>query len=505
MTKQDNTRDWTRIASINDRFEAALRGGSPLQIEDMLGEVGSKDREALFIQLVKLEIEYGRRSHQEVFPSTYFDRFPEYHGAIRRLGDETVDSDSDPITVSNSEPDKVPESLRHIGPYRLIQRIGAGGMGIVYSAEQTDPVTRRVAIKLIQAEYASRSIIARFESERRVLAMMQHPNIASVLDAGTTETGMPYFVMELVQGEKITDYCDRNELSPDDRLSLFVQTCRAVQHAHQKGIIHRDMKPSNVLVSEHDGKPLVKVIDFGLAKAIHTDETDQNRSLLTQHGQVIGTLAYMSPEQAGLNALGSHVADVDTRTDIYSLGVLLYELLTGSTPLSRVDMEKHALDQVLRVIREVEPPRPSSHLSDSGNLIAQISRRRSVTPKRLGVLLRGELDWIVMKALEKDLERRYESAADFAADVQRYLNHDVVEARPHAWSYRVKKSFQKNKASFLVGATVVGLLLAGLIGTGTMWLRALHAEAAAVLETAKTKQTLARTYASQRAPTYTRA
>ena len=277
-----------------------------------------------------------------------------------------------------------------IGPYKLLQQIGEGGMGTVYMAEQTQPVRRKVALKVIKAGMDSRQVVARFEAERQALAMMDHVNIARVLDAGATDSGRPYFVMELVHGVPITKYCDDNHLTPRQRLELFVPVCQAIQHAHQKGIIHRDIKPSNVMVTLYDGKPVPKVIDFGVAKA--TEQKLTERTLFTQYGTLVGTLEYMSPEQAEMSALG-----IDTRSDIYSLGVLLYELLTGSTPLSRKRVKEAAFAEILRLIREEEPPRPSTRLSDSGEALASISAQRHTEPARLTKLVRGELDWIVMK------------------------------------------------------------------------------------------------------------
>src|SRR5262245_2770009 len=310
-----------------------------------------------------------------------------------------------------------------IGPYKLLQQIGEGGMGTVWMAEQTQPVQRKVALKVIKPGMDSRQVIARFEAERQALAMMDHVNIARVFDGGATESGRPYFVMELVHGVPITKYCDDHHLTPRERLELFVPVCQAIQHAHQKGIVHRDIKPSNVLVTLYDGRPVPKVIDFGVAKA--TEQKLTERTLFTQYGTMVGTLEYMSPEQAEMSALG-----VDTRSDIYALGVLLYELLTGSTPLTHKRMKEAAYAEILRMIKEEEPPRPSTRLSDSGEGLVSISARRHMEPAKLAKLVRGELDWIVMKSLEKDRNRRYETASDFAADVQRYLNDEQVFACP---------------------------------------------------------------------------
>ena len=321
-----------------------------------------------------------------------------------------------------------------IGPYKLLQQIGEGGMGTVFMAEQTQPGAAQGRPEGHQAGHGHRGrSIARFEAERQALALMDHVNIARVFDGGTTETGRPYFVMELVHGVPITKYCDDNHLTPRERLELFVPVCQAIQHAHQKGIIHRDIKPSNVMVTLYDGKPVPKVIDFGVAKA--TEQKLTERTLFTQYGTMVGTLEYMSPEQAEMSALG-----VDTRSDIYSLGVLLYELLTGSTPLTHKRMKEAAYAEILRMIKEEEPPKPSTRLSDSGEALASISAKRHTEPAKLTKLVRGELDWIVMKTLEKDRNRRYETANGFAADVQRYLDDEPVQACPPSAGYRFRSS-----------------------------------------------------------------
>jgi serine/threonine protein kinase/tetratricopeptide (TPR) repeat protein len=359
-----------------------------------------------------------------------------------------------------------------IGPYKLLQQIGEGGMGTVYMAEQTRPVRRKVALKVIKPGMDSRQVIARFEAERQALAMMDHVNIARVLDGGATESGRPYFVMELVHGVPITKYCDDNHLTPRQRLELFVPVCQAIQHAHQKGIIHRDIKPSNVMITLYDGKPVPKVIDFGVAKA--TEQNLTERTLFTQYGALVGTLEYMSPEQAEMSAQG-----VDTRSDIFSLGVLLYELLTGSTPLSRKRVKEAAFAEILRLIREEEPPRPSTRLSDSGEALASISAQRHMEPARLTKLVRGELDWIVMKTLEKDRNRRYETANGLAMDVQHYLADEPVQACPPSVGYRLRKFARRNRTALATAAVVATALVAGTTISTWQAVRAGRAEHAA--------------------------
>jgi tetratricopeptide (TPR) repeat protein len=341
-----------------------------------------------------------------------------------------------------------------IGPFKLLEQIGEGGMGTVWMAQQTEPVKRLVALKMIKLGMDSQQVITRFEVERQALALMDHPNIAKVHDAGRAPDGRPYFVMELVKGVPLTKYCDEHRLTPRQRLELFIPVCQAVQHAHQKGIIHRDIKPSNVLVALYDGKPVPKVIDFGIAKATGAQLTEH--TLVTGFGAVVGTLEYMSPEQAELNQL-----DVDTRSDIYSLGVLLYELLTGTTPLERKRLKETAILEVLRLIREEEPPRPSTRLSESKDTLPSISAQRQTEPAKLTKLVRGELDWIVMKALEKDRNRRYESANGFAQDVQRYLADEPVAACPPSAWYRLRKMVRRNRGVLTtVGVIAVAVVLA---------------------------------------------
>jgi tetratricopeptide (TPR) repeat protein len=383
-----------------------------------------------------------------------------------------------------------------IGPYKLVQPLGEGGMGTVWMAQQTEPVKRLVALKVIKPGMDSQQVLARFEAERQALALMDHPNIARVLDAGTIAdrrlqiadlkseisnlkseiaVGRPYFVMELVKGVPITTYCDEHRLTPRQRLELFVPVCQAIQHAHQKGVIHRDIKPSNVLVALYDGKPVPKVIDFGIAKATGPQLTAH--TLVTGFGSIVGTLEYMSPEQAELNQL-----DIDTRSDIYSLGVLLYELLTGSTPLEKKRLKEAAMLEVLRLIREEEPPRPSTRLSASGETLSTISAQRQTEPSKLTRLVRGELDWIVMKALEKDRSRRYETANGFAMDIQHYLADEEVQACPPSAWYRFRKFARRNKTALAVAGLVLFFIV--LLGVGGGWVLRDRAARRTVLEQA---------------------
>jgi WD40 repeat protein/serine/threonine protein kinase len=369
--------------------------------------------------------------------------------AHERAGDFLKANDAGPGATVDEPVREGPGTV--IGPYKLLEPIGEGGFGVVFMAEQQQPIRRKVALKVLKPGMDSKQVVARFEAERQALALMDHPHIAKVLDAGPTDSGRPYFVMELVRGIPITQFCDANQLAPRPRLELFVAVCQAVQHAHQKGIIHRDLKPSNVLVTLHDGTPVVKVIDFGIAKALGQSLTD--KTLFTGFAQMLGTPLYMSPEQAELSG-----RDVDTRSDIYSLGVLLYELLTGTPPLDEERLRRVDYNELRRLIREEEPLKPSTRISTLGAAAVTVSANRQSEPKQLSRCLRGELDWIVMKALEKDRTRRYETASALAADVQRYLHDEPVEACPPSVLYRCRKFARRNKA-VLRTAVVVGVAL----------------------------------------------
>ncbi len=387
-----------------------------------------------------------------------YDRLP---------GDDTVTaSNPDPM----AEPVVAAPADETIGRYKLRQKLGEGGCGVVYLAEQAEPVRRRVALKVIKLGMDTKVVIARFEAERQALALMDHPNIAKVFDAGTTDAGRPYFVMELVRGVRLTDYCDQQGVTTRGRIELFIQVCGAIQHAHQKGIIHRDLKPSNILVAVQDGMPMPKVIDFGIAKSIHGRLADA--TVFTGFEQFIGTPAYMSPEQAELSGV-----DIDTRTDIYSLGVVLYELLTGRLPLDPKTLTESGLDEIRRLIREVDPPRPSTRLGTMTEVdFTNVAKRRGAAPSLLSAEVRGDLDWIVMKAIEKQRNRRYESAAALAADLTRHLQDEPVLARPPSAVYRTRKFVTRHKVAAVATAAVALALVAGTVVSTWQAVRARRAE-----------------------------
>ncbi len=375
---------------------------------------------------------------------------------------------------------------KYVGPYRLVQQLGEGGMGTVWLAEQLEPVKRSVALKVIKPGIGSLEVLARFEAERQTLAVMNHPNISRIIDSGATPDGQPYFAMELVLGDSLTRYCDVNRLDIKDRLNLFIAVCAGVQHAHQKGIIHRDLKPSNILVTVVDGQPIPKVIDFGLAKALEDLHGFTDQTKFTGIGQVLGTLKYMSPEQAGFNSL-----DIDTRSDIYALGVMLYELLTGKVPLEDDSLRDKSGLAALAVLRDHEPLKPSSRLShSSAEELSAVMECRRTHLSMLNRQLSGDLDWIVMKAIDKDLIRRYETAASFADDIQRFLRSEPVTARPPSLNYRARKFIQKNRISVAASALVLTTLLAGMLGTTWGMLRAERSrkDAAAARQIAELRQ-----------------
>lgn len=425
-------------------------------MEEWTSEISSNGATGMQEQSIFSEaLEKGTPAERAAFLDEACESNVALRSRIERLLERHAQTDgflaTPALTVTVDEP-VAERSGMMIGRYKLMEQIGEGGMGLVFVAEQQQPVRRKVALKVIKPGMDSRAVIARFEAERQALAVMDHPNIAKVLDAGTTESGRPFFVMELVRDGPITRFCDDRRMAPRERLELFVHVCQAVQHAHLKGIIHRDIKTSNILVTLHDGKPVVKVIDFGIAKAIGQQLTD--KTVYTRFTQMIGTPMYMSPEQAEMSGL-----DVDTRTDIYSLGVLLYELLTGTTPCEEERLRTAGFDEMRRIIRDEEPVKPSTRVSTLGPDAATVSATRQSDPKRLSRLFRGDLDWVVMKALEKDRNRRYESASGFAADIERYLHDEPVLACPPSAFYRFRKFARRHTAALSMTAALAAAML----------------------------------------------
>ncbi len=439
-----------------------------------------KDEEAIFYAAVKLKSPVERSAYIKEACGNDIDLLRRVEALLSAHDAEddflkvpAFDADT---TLDNSSLIEGPGTM--VGRYKLLQLIGEGGFGVVYMAEQQEPIRRKVALKIIKLGMDTKQVIARFEAERQALAIMDHPNIARVFDAGATDTGRPYFVMELVKGVPVTEYCDKNNLDTRQRLELFIDVCKAVQHAHQKGIIHRDIKPSNIMITLHDGKPVPKIIDFGIAKATQHRLTE--KTLFTEYRQFIGTPEYMSPEQAEMSGL-----DIDTRTDIYSLGVLLYELLTGTTPFESDKLRSAAYDEVRRIIREDEPPRPSTRLSTLGDALTDIAKHRDVQPGELCKIVRGDLDWVVMKALEKDRTRRYETANELAMDIERHLHDEPVSAGPPSVRYRLHKFVRRHRTAVASGLLVVAAIVGGLVVSTTMYFRAeqaLRREAAARAE-----------------------
>ena len=464
------------LQNKQDEFRRAWEQGQRPQISDFLKAIDETQKDEILSALIPIDIEFRAVSGEVLDYADYKslgDRAARIAAAFFLI-DETPGAsgltiDSKPLIQDDLEsmvvqqPTSLVPSKTIAGKYKLLQQIGAGGMGSVWLAQQESPVRRRVALKVIRATLGSDETVARFEAERQALAMMNHPNIAQVLDAGTMEDGSPFFVMEMVNGVPLNRYCNENRLTVEQRLALLIPVCDAIQHAHQKGIIHRDIKPSNILVSIREDKPVPKVIDFGLAKALEHQHRLTDQSLFTEQGRVVGTLQYMSPEQAGSNEL-----DVDARTDIYSLGVVLYQLLTGSTPLDRETVANNTLLQIIEIICDSEIQRPSQRLKSNPNEMAVASKQKQIEPNRLLQLLQGELDWIVLQALEKDRTLRYQTATGLAEDLSRFINKEPVLARPPSATYLIGKFVRKHRG-FVASVCLATALLIGGICTSTYY------------------------------------